>query len=111
MISVDPRSDNLENEIRNLHELGCIGFKIHPRFLKWDWTDVGQYKYLKRTADYINKLKSTLFFCTYFASTSDIFPKQDPLYIFSKLTSDFPTLKIIFTCWWSYFQVHRIFTV
>ena len=95
VVHIDPRAESVSYEVSRFHNLGCVGFKIHPRFLDWDWTADEQYLFLQTVASQIEKVGSTLFFCTYFSSKASTFPKQDPLFLFAQLVSDHPTLQVV----------------
>ena len=95
VISIDPRNDDIEKKIHDLHASGCVGIKIHPRFLNWDWTAHGQEIHLHRVAKALVQTGCTLFFCTYFASRAALYPKQNPLSIFAVMLAQYSNLKMV----------------
>jgi len=88
--------DKFKDQILLARKNNCIALKIHPRFLNWDWAQEDQYFLLSRIFKECEKFSLPIMFCTYYSSSVEIMPKQEPLNIFTKLLTDSPKIKLIF---------------
>lgn len=94
-ISLFTLGKSIRDQVMHAKNYGCYGIKVHPRFLKWDWTKTSEEKILRELFSECKTFGLAILFCTYFSCDVSISPKRNPIYIFTKLLKEFPGVKIV----------------
>jgi predicted TIM-barrel fold metal-dependent hydrolase len=90
---LSPLSENIEEEVRKINELGYKGVKIHSRF--------SGFSFLKHKTQIVKLIEECykhdliVFICTYYASDIDAFPAKDPFWEMVQVFKEAPKAKIV----------------
>jgi predicted TIM-barrel fold metal-dependent hydrolase len=86
---------DIESTFKEIKYCGGVAIKIHPRFLKWNWTDETETKRLLEIFKYSRIYNLPILWCTYYASTVSLLPQRDPIHVLTRALCDEPDVKLI----------------
>ena len=89
---VNPRTCNdLESLLKGLQTKGFKGIKVHPRFSGLDLAA----PYMVEVFRAAGSVDMPVFFCTYYQTSIDRFPAQDPFFELVRILKEAPDCRVV----------------